>query len=226
MSSNIQAVIFDLDGTLLDTLTDLANSGNAVLEKREAPTHPTERYKTFIGEGMENLVRAIFPESMRPAEGEETEAVLADYKSEYESRWNDTAVAYAGISELLDECVVRGLKIGVLSNKAHAFCVKCVDGFLPQWKWDVIFGQRDGIPRKPDPAGAVEAAQVVGVAPENCLFIGDSGVDMKTAKSAGMIAVGVKWGFREVSELQKNGADHLVGSPAEILDLITARSGI
>ena len=226
MSSNIQAVIFDLDGTLLDTLTDLANSGNAVLKKRGAPTHPTERYKTFIGEGMENLVRAIFPESIRPAEGEETAAVLADYKSEYESRWNDTAVAYAGISELLDECVARGLKIGVLSNKAHAFTVKCVDEFFPQWSWDVIFGQRDGIPRKPDPAGAVEAADLLGVGCNKCLFIGDSGVDMQTAKNAGMIAVGVKWGFREISELQENGADHLVDSPAEILELIMAKSGI
>ncbi len=218
----IQALLFDLDGTLLDTLTDLANSGNAVLEKRGLPTHSTERYKTFIGDGMENLVRRIFPEEKRPALGEETATVLAEYKAEYETRWNDTSRPYPGIPELLDQAVKAGLKIGVLSNKAHAYAVKCVNEFFPQWEWDVIFGQREGIPQKPDAAGAVEAAEVMGVPVESCLYIGDSDVDMQTAHNSGMVAVGVAWGFRGVEELKSAGADHIVDSAGEIAALAGA----
>jgi len=217
-----KAVIFDLDGTLLDTLQDLADSGNAVLEARGFPAHPTDAYRTFIGNGMMNLVRDIFPEEHRPALGEETDAVLAEYRAAYGERWKNTTVIFPGIAPLLDELIAKGIPIGVLSNKAHDFTVKCVEAFLGDWKWDVVLGARDGIPKKPDPAGAVEAAAVLGLKSGDCHFIGDSDVDMMTAVNAGMHAVGVSWGFRPVEELLGAGAEFILEEPHDLCSLIKA----
>ncbi|NNE93571.1 MAG: HAD family hydrolase [Verrucomicrobiales bacterium] len=212
-----RAIIFDLDGTLLDTLEDLANSGNAVVAKRGLPTHSKEDYKVFIGDGMENLVQRIFPEGQRPASEEELAAILEEYKSEYEKHWNETTRAFDGIPELLDRAVEQGIKLGVLSNKAHEFTVKCVEEFLPDWKWDVIFGQRDGVPQKPAPDAAIEAAAVMDVSPDECWFVGDSDVDVQTGVNAGMTTIGVTWGFRTAEELRANGATRVVDRPDEII---------
>lgn len=214
---SIKAVLFDLDGTLLDTLQDLADSGNEVLAARGFPTHPTEAYRTFIGNGMVNLVRDIFPDGHRPAEGEETDAVLADYREAYGRNWRNTTIPFPGIAEMLDTLKDRDIPIGVLSNKAHDFTEKCVEAFLGDWKWDVVLGARDGVPKKPDPSGAVEAASILGLAPEECAFVGDSDVDMFTAVRAGMRAVGVSWGFRPVDELQSAGAETILEHPADLL---------
>lgn len=215
-----KAVIFDLDGTLLDTLEDLADSGNAVLEARGFPTHPTDAYRTFIGNGMMNLVRDIFPEGHRPALGEETDTVLAEYRDAYGERWQNTTVIFPGISSLLDELTNQAIPIGVLSNKAHDFTVKCVEAFLSAWKWDVVLGAREGVPKKPDPAGAVEAAGILGLMPENCFYIGDSDVDMMTAVNSGMYAVGVSWGFRPIEELRESGAKTILKEPGDLLALL------
>ena len=215
-----RAVLFDLDGTLLDTLRDLSESGNAVLEAHGFPTHPRDAYRTFIGNGMHNLVRDIFPEEHRPAEGEETEKILVEYRAAYAERWQNTTVPYPGITELLNALADAGIPIGVLSNKAHDFTLKCVDAFLSDWNWEVVLGSREGIPKKPDPAGAIEAAQVVGRDPSECWFVGDSNVDMFTAVNAGMHAVGVAWGFRLVEELQGAGAEVILETPADLLSVI------
>lgn len=215
--SSPRAVLFDLDGTLLDTLQDLADSGNAVLEARGFPVHPVEAYRTFIGNGMVNLVRDIFPEGHRPVEGEETDQILKEYRAAYGKRWQNTTVAYPGIPELLDALAEAGIPIGVLSNKAHDFTVKCVDAFLPGWKWDVVLGARDGVAKKPDPAGAVEAASILGLGASECCFIGDSDVDMMTAVNAGMLPVGVSWGFRSVQELHEAGAEVILEEPGDLL---------
>lgn len=212
-----QAVIFDLDGTLLDTLQDLSDSGNAVLAARGFPTHSIDDYRTFIGTGMENLVRAIFPEGAKPETDEEIAQVLKEYRGFYGENWKNTTVPYPGIPELLDTLTERGIPIGVLSNKAHDFTVKCVDEFLSNWNWDMVLGHRDDHPRKPDPSGAQEIAETVGVAPENCYFIGDSDVDMFTATNAGMHAIGVDWGFRGKDELIAAGAETVLDSPADLL---------
>lgn len=213
----IQAVIFDLDGTLLDTLGDLAASGNAVLRQRGYPEHETDAYRHFIGDGMANLVRRIFPEDAKPAEGVELAAALAEYKREYAHRWQDTTRPYDGIPELLDHLVGHGVKLGVVSNKAQAFTENCVEAFVGGWPWAAVIGQRDGIPHKPDPAGALEAAKKFPVAPENCVFVGDSGVDMLTGAGAGMKAIGALWGFRDAVELRENGASALIERPAGLL---------
>lgn len=218
--SDQKAVIFDLDGTLLDTLQDLADSGNAVLEARGFPTHSKDDYRTFIGNGMINLVRDIFPDEHRPAEGEETEIVLEEYRAAYGRNWQNTTVLFPGIAELLDSLTEQQIPIGVLSNKAHDFTLKCVEAFLGDWEWSVILGARDGIPKKPDPAGAVEAAASMGVDLGNIWYLGDSDVDMFTAKNSGMHAVGVSWGFRPVEELRECGAEVILEQPGDLLNLL------
>ncbi len=214
-----KAVIFDLDGTLLDTLQDLADSGNALLAARGFPLHTADDYRTFIGNGMLNLVRDIFPAGFRPAEGEESEQMLLEYREAYTRHWRNTTTPFPGIAALLDALTAAGVPIGVLSNKAHDFTLKCVETFLPDWPWDVVLGARDGIERKPDPAGAFEAAEILGIAPADCYFIGDSDVDILTARHAGMHPVGVSWGFRPVSELLEAGAATILQTPDDLLQL-------
>ncbi len=216
-----RAVIFDLDGTLLDTLKDLSDSGNAVLAARGFPTHSIDDYRTFIGTGMENLVRAIFPPGHKPETDEEIAEVLAQYRGFYSENWKNTTVPYPGIPDLLDGLTDRGVPIGVLSNKAHDFTVKCVEEFLSDWNWDMVLGQREGGVRKPDPAGGLEIAEAVGVAPENCYFIGDSDVDMFTAINAGMHAIGVSWGFRGRDELLSAGAETVLNQPSDLMESLT-----
>ena len=212
-----KAILFDLDGTLLDTLRDLADSGNEVLAARGFPSHPVDAYRTFIGNGMMNLVRDIFPDGHRPDEGQETDQVLAEYREAYGRNWKNTTRPYEGINELLDTLTEQQTPIGILSNKAHDFTEKCVDAFLSNWNWDVVLGAREGIPKKPDPAGAIEAAERLGVTATDCWFVGDSDVDMFTAVNAGMHAIGVSWGFRSVEELRAAGAEIVIQNPAELL---------
>jgi len=215
----IQAVIFDLDGTLLDTLADLADSANAVLAARGYPAIPTEEYKELIGDGMAKLVERAIPDAAKPSEAE-LDAALIDFQTEYEQRWNAKTRSYPGIPELLDRLVERDIKLGVLSNKKHEFTIKCVEEFLSPWPWGAVLGQREGIEKKPDPAGAFDAASALDLPPEACLYVGDSGVDMHTGVRAGMTPVGVLWGFRDAAELRGMGADHLIEKPVELLELI------
>lgn len=212
-----KAVLFDLDGTLLDTLRDLADSGNELLAARGLPPHPLEDYRTFIGNGMVNLARDIFPEHLRPRDDDEVAAVLAEYRAAYSRNWRNTSRPYPGIPELLDSLASRSCPVGVVSNKAHDFAMDCVGAFLGAWRWDVVIGHREGHPRKPDPAGALEAAERLGLEPVDCLFVGDSDVDMMTARRAGMRAIGVAWGFRPVAELRSAGAEAIVERPEELL---------
>ncbi len=212
-----KAILFDLDGTLLDTLRDLADSGNAVLAAREFPTHPLDAYRTFVGNGMLNLAQDIFPEGHRPRTEAEIEAVLAEYRAAYERNWRNTTASFPGIAKLLDRLVAARVPIGVVSNKAHDFTLRCVETFLGDWTWNVVLGHREGHTRKPDPAGALEAAATLGAAADECLFVGDSDVDMLTAKNAGMHALGVAWGFRPVEELRAAGADAILERPEDLL---------
>ncbi len=215
-----KAVLFDLDGTLLDTLRDLAASGNEVLAGRGLPPHPLDAYRVYIGNGMVNLARDIFPEPQRPRTDEEVAAVLAEYRAAYARNWRNTSAPYPGIAELLDRLAAAAVPCGVVSNKAHDFTLDCVDAFLGGWRWAAVVGHREGHPRKPDPAGALEAAARIGVAPEDCLFVGDSDVDMMTARNAGMRALGVAWGFRPVDELRAAGAGAILEQPRDLLEWI------
>ena len=213
-----KAVLFDLDGTLLDTLDDLADSMNSVLERFGYPTHEVAAYKYFVGKGFRNLVHNTFPEYAR--DDAAIERGISAMREEYAKRWDNKTKPYPGINSLLDALTQKGLKIAILSNKADDFTNRIVKKLLPDWHFELVYGERTGIPRKPDPSGALEIAQKLGVQPCECLYLGDTGVDMKTAVSAGMYPVGVLWGFRKAEELAADGARVLIADPAATLDLL------
>jgi phosphoglycolate phosphatase len=213
-----RAVIFDLDGTLLDTLEDIGDSANKVLVDRGFPAHPIPRYREFIGEGVVRLIKCALPEaSQDPAT---VQMCVEAYQQEYARTWNVKTKPYAGVPDLLDALVARGLKLAVLSNKPDLFTQQCVRELLPRWSFAAVIGASDAFPRKPNPASALEIARRLAVPPEECLYVGDSGVDMQTALAARMFAVGVLWGFRGSEELRREGAQVLVQEPRQVIDLL------
>ena len=217
-----RATIFDLDGTLLDTLDDIANAANCVLAARDFPTHPNPHYRRFIGDGIVKLMLRALPETHQ--DDATVQACVAAYVQEYERTWNAQTKPYAGVPEMLDTLVVRGIKLAVLSNKPDHFTQRCVGELLAKWAFDVVLGASDEFPRKPDPASAIETAKRLGVSVAECLYVGDSGVDMQTARAAHMCPVGVLWGFRGKEELLKYGAQHLIDKPSEVLELLDRES--
>jgi len=211
----VSAVVFDLDGTLLDTLADIANAFNAVLEKRGFAKHPVEAYRDFVGDGPQVLTERALPESRR--DSETIEACLKDYLGHYRSQTQMTARPYPGVPELLDGLSRRGIPAAVVSNKVHEAAVRSVKELLGTWRFSPVFGFRADVPRKPDPFMARAAARQLGLAPQQVAFVGDTGVDMQTAAAAGMIPVGVLWGFRTEEELRDNGARILLDHPERLL---------
>jgi len=212
------AVVFDLDGTLLDTLNDLADSVNAVLRARGLEEHPTEAYKIFVGEGVDRLVEQAFPE--REWKGGLLELRVKEVRAEYAKRMYDKTRPYPGVVELLGGLAGRGVPMAILSNKPQEYTQKTVDKILADWKFAVVRGALPDVPLKPDPAGALALAREMGLAPGKFLYVGDTGTDMKTATAAGMYAVGALWGFRGEAELKENGARSLLRRPPELLNLI------
>jgi len=213
-----RAVLFDLDGTLLDTLTDLADSVNAALEVIGCPTHPVESYRAFIGSGARTLVARALPPDRR--DDETVNRCLRIFHDDYRRRWRATTRPYPGIPELLDALVARGLRMAVFSNKPHEFTVLCVKEMLDRWHFDAVMGQRDGTPLKPDPTVALEIAGRLGIESREFVYLGDSATDMQTARAAGMFPVGALWGFRTAEELRTGGAALLIAKPLELLDLL------
>ncbi|MBP2680968.1 MAG: pgp [Candidatus Krumholzibacteriota bacterium] len=212
------AVLFDLDGTLLDTLEDIADAANLVLSRRHFPVHPVDAYKRFVGEGARVLVWRLVPPDAR--DEDLVDAMYAEFRSEYSLNWNAKTKPYDGIPEMLDGLVERKLKIAVLSNKPDDFTRQCVDRLLSRWTFDAVLGHHDGIPPKPDPTGALQIARDLRLPPARMLFLGDSSIDMETALAAGMTPGGVLWGFRDREELEKSGARAIVGSPHDVFALL------
>jgi phosphoglycolate phosphatase len=214
----INAVIFDLDGTLLDTLADIGNAMNHALDERGFPTYPIKKYRDFIGEGPRRLVIRALPGDNR------TESMisecLAAYLEAYERNFDQDTRIFPGIPEFLDELTRRRIRLAILSNKHHDLTVKCVDHFLSPWHFEKVLGLRDTVPRKPDPAGALEIAAAFAVAPEEFAYLGDSGTDMKTARASGMFPIGVSWGTRQEPELKAAGAAAVIDHPAHALDFL------
>jgi len=212
-------VIFDLDGTLLDTIQDIAESMNLVLRFYNFPEHPVEAYKNFVGDGMEVLARRVLPEGRR--DPETVAGCVSAMSKEYGMRWMKNSRPYEGVPELLDALDARGSKLSVLSNKPDDFAKIMVAGLLPRWPFEPVLGARHSVPKKPDPAGALEIARQRSISPEEFLYLGDTGTDMKTANAAGMYPVGVLWGFRTAEELETNGAKTIIERPVELLELIS-----
>lgn len=211
-------VIFDLDGTLLDTIGDLAAACNVVLAGRDLPQHTYEQYRHFVGNGIMRLVERALPEPLRTPET--VAEVRADFVNYYTAHIDTCTRPYAGIAELLDELVRRGVQLAVASNKFQAGTEKLIRSYFPHIGFVAVLGQREGIPLKPDPAVVEQILVQTGIPREQVLYIGDSGIDMLTAQAAGVRSVGVSWGFRAREELQISGADHLVDRPDEILALL------
>jgi len=211
-----EAVIFDLDGTLLDTLEDLARAMNRVLEQSGLPVHPVENYKLLVGDGVENLVRRALPEPMR--DPQTVSRAMAAMRLEYSKAWAASTRPYPGVAELLDGLRARRIPMAVLSNKPDDFTKRMVATMLPSWQFQLVLGERTGIPRKPDPGGALEISSSMGIDPAGFLYLGDTDTDMRTAVAAGMYPVGALWGFRTARELLSSGARRLLKRPQDLLE--------
>ncbi len=215
----IKAVIFDLDGTLLDTVNDLADASNRVLQDYGHPIHPVDSYRYFVGDGLMTLMERVTPAEVS---GEGLKKYFDRFKAVYKENWDNKTVPYPGIIKMLEQMEEKKISCSILSNKPHEFTLVCVERFFPGLPFNYILGQREGIPKKPDPAGAVEIAEKLNVAPSECLYVGDTSTDMKTGKGAGMVTMGVLWGFRKKDELVEHGADVLVTAPKEIVDYVVS----
>ena len=213
-----KAVIFDLDGTLLDTLEDLADSVNRVLQDKGLPTHPTEAFRYFVGNGVAMLVsRALPPEERND---ELTADCLEAFRREYNRNWNMKTKPYNGVSELLDALTAKHIEMAVLTNKPQHFAELCIQEFFSGWKFAVILGQRDGVSMKPDPAGPREIIRCLDIPSRDFLYLGDSDVDMRTAVNANMVPIGAMWGFRSQKELREAGAIEVIARPMELLKFL------
>jgi len=219
----IRALIFDLDGTLLDSLRDLAHSMNDALRSLSFSAHPLAAYCDFVGDGAQQLALRATPAHWRH-DPIAVSAVYEKYLDCYSRRWDFESTPFDGIPELLDQCVAREIKIAVLSNKIDLFTQQVVSTLLPRWPWAAIRGQRPDTPRKPAPDGALALAAQLELPCEACAFLGDSGVDMACAKSAGMPALGALWGYRLREEMAAAGADFFVAHPSEVLPWLQRRA--
>jgi phosphoglycolate phosphatase len=211
-----RAAIFDLDGTLLDTLQDIASAMDHALEQHGLAPHTLDEYRQFIGEGVRNLVRRAVGAS--GGVGELEQEVMVAYRRRYEANIAVATRPYPGVIEMLQGLRARGVPVAVLSNKPDEATLALVDRFFPGLV-ALTRGERPSAARKPDPASALEVARALGAEPPFCLFVGDTRIDMETAVRAEMFPVGVLWGFRSRDELEANGARALVSSPEEILRL-------
>lgn len=211
-----KTVIFDLDGTLLDSIEDIASSMNKVLESLQLPTHKIKDYKHFVGGGVDILVENALNNHSKEIKDEVTKR----FKIEYDGKLHSKTLPYDGIYELLDELKKLDINLAVLSNKPHEFTVSYVNHFFKNYNFKEIHGQKKDVPKKPDPKAALDIVKCLDSSCENTYFIGDTKIDMQTAKSANMTAIGVLWGFRDEKELRDFGADFIVSNPLEILKII------
>ena len=212
----IEAVLFDLDGTLVDSLQDLAFSVNHVLTELGMPTHSVDSYQRRIGDGSRTMVSRALP----PDRSACLDEAVDSFKNYYKVHCLDHTDAYPEMDALLEELKERSTLMAVLSNKPHELTVQIVENLFPAGLFDACLGQKDDCPKKPDPAGALRIAETLGSSRKCTLFLGDSAIDMRTATAAGMIPVGASWGFRDREELTASGARFIIEKPLELIELL------
>jgi phosphoglycolate phosphatase len=215
---SIKLAIFDLDGTLLNTIYDLAHSTNYALKESGFPEHPIETYKFFVGNGINKLFERALPEN------EKTDANIARVRKAflpyYDKHNADYTKPYKGIYDLLKTLQSKGVMLAVASNKYQSATETLISNLFPDITFAAVFGQREGVPVKPDPAIVHDILNITGVSPKEAVYIGDSGVDMQTAANSGVVSIGVTWGFRPREELENTGAMHIADYTAEIHKLL------
>lgn len=215
----IKAVMFDLDGTIADTLESIAYSANKTLIACGLEARPVEEYKYYAGDGADVLImRALIAASSCKEQAEALfDKAMGIYKEVFVDACMYKVKPFDGIVEMLDKLKRQEIKIGVLTNKPHARGVDVVTELFCEGYFDCVRGQKEGVPKKPNPSGARLMLEEFGVLPEECLYVGDTNVDMQTGKNTGMFTVGVLWGFRDREELVKNNADAIIEHPLELL---------
>ncbi len=214
----IKGIIFDMDGTLLNTLEYIANNMNIVLKEKGFKTYSLEEYRSFIGNGLVKLVRRTIPNEF----GEDTvDSCLNRFRELHDENYDNSIKLYDGIDNMLLNLDSLGIKKAILSNKLHYATVETHDRYLKNYNFEEVWGWKKDIYKlKPDPTKALEISNDMGINPENIVFVGDSDVDIKTAKNAGFMSIGVSWGFRDVNELIDAGADLIANSPKDIIEFI------
>lgn len=212
--------IFDLDGTLLNTIADLAAASNYALRECGFPHHSPEAYPYFVGNGVRRLLERVLPEDARTPENAEN--MMRHFLHYYSEHLTDNTTPYPGIPELLQSLRDMGFNLAVASNKYQAAVERLIAHFFPNVEWAAVEGQKEGVPTKPDPSIVFEILGKCPTPKSDILYIGDSGVDMVTASRAGVTSIGVTWGFRPLRELRENYADNIVNTPGEIVPLARA----
>lgn len=215
---HVKLVVFDLDGTILNTLADLAYSVNDALEKCGFPVHAMEAYKHFVGNGVNKLLERSLPDNRKTPD--DIARLKALFLACYEVHNMDRTEPYTGVHALLQSLQSNGFLLAVASNKYQAATEKLIRRFFPDCSFAAVLGQREGVPVKPNPAIVFDILRMTGVSPEETLYIGDSGVDMATAFNSGVTSVGVTWGFRPREELEAAGACHIADSTDDIMRII------
>jgi len=221
----VKLIIFDLDGTLLNTLDDLADCTNFVLQKNGYPTHEIEAYKYFVGNGVEMLLHRALPKEI--TENEFTK-IFNDFMNYYELHKADKTAPYEGMIETLETLQKKRILLAVATNKPHHLLPELMQFYFPTIKWAAVFGNRKSVPIKPHPqivydildACSVHRFTQIFTNKKNILYIGDTAVDMQTAQNAGITKIGVLWGFRTKKELEEAGADYIINQPKELINLI------
>jgi len=212
-----KAVIFDLDGTLIDSIQDIALCTNQVLEKLGHKTHPLDAYQNFVGDGALMLINNALHDNVSK---ETVEKALELFKNIYGDKIHENTKPYVGIYEMLDSIKHIDLHLTVLSNKPHPFTVEFINHFFKDYPFVEIHGQKEDVPKKPHPQGAFNIAKSLDLDPQDIIFVGDTPTDIKTAKSAGIYSVGVSWGYRSVEELQEAQADIIAKDPQHLAQIL------
>jgi len=215
-------IIFDLDGTLLDTVGDIGVAANRVLLEAGYPTHPLAAYRQFVGSGIAVLFERALPKA--DVHPRVVAKCIARFERAYEACWNQATTPYQKIPQLLDELLELDYRLAVLSNKPDLFTQKCVSTYFAPYRFDPVFGQRPGVARKPDPQAVRAIMKYHDVSAKQTLFVGDSEIDIQTAQNAGIFSVGVAWGYRSPESLIAQGVDLLIDQPSDLLSFLREHS--
>ena len=218
----MKLIVFDLDGTLINSLEDLADSANHVLVQHGFPTHPVDAYRYFVGDGVRKLIERILPEEER--NDTQIELCRQEFVAYYRIHMEDKTKVYPGMTELLKALKDKGLKIAVATNKVHVAVAPLMAKYFPNIHFDSMIGQREGVPVKPHPQIMFDILKETGCQPSEALHVGDTATDMQLAHRAGIESVGVLWGYRPLEELQEAGAQHIIKHPLDLLKIIDKKN--